>query len=284
MTHDLSAVRRLHYDRILAPGAEPHAWMLVLHGIYGSGRNWASIARRFVRARPEWGCVLVDLRGHGSSTGFQPPHTIEACANDVLELVRGEGIDARAILGHSFGGKVALEYAWHAAIVPDAPHLEQIWVVDSTPAAGTPAGTAWRMLRVLRQHPGPFESREAGIAAVEAEGYARPVAQWMSTNLVSDGAGGLHWRLDADFMEELLRSFYAVDAWDPIDHPPPGCEIHVIKARESSVIDENVQAHIEAAGLATGHVHLHEVDGGHWVNADNPDALQRLLGAHVPLE
>jgi hypothetical protein len=57
----------------------------------------------------------------------------------------------------------------------------------------------------------------------------------------------------------------------------------VIKAHDSSVIGPKVRAHIEAAGLATGRVHLHEVEGGHWLNADNPDALESLLGAHVPL-
>jgi pimeloyl-ACP methyl ester carboxylesterase len=256
--------------------------MLVLHGIYGAGRNWASVARRFVRERPDWGCVLIDLRGHGSSIGFSPPHTVDACADDLLRLVRADGLDARAILGHSFGGKVALRYAWRAATEPDAPHLERVWVIDSTPAVRPPSGSAWQMLRVLRGHPGPFEDRDAGIAAVEAEGYARPVAQWMSTNLVADDGGRLRWRLDADVMEALLRDFFSLDAWDSIEHAPAGCEVHVVKAQESSVIDPEVQARIEAAGLATGAVHLHEVDGGHWVNADNPDALHRLLVEHMP--
>lgn len=35
---------RIHYDRITAPGANPEQWMPLLHGIYGAGRNWASVA------------------------------------------------------------------------------------------------------------------------------------------------------------------------------------------------------------------------------------------------
>src|SRR5690606_18639255 len=55
----------LSHDRVVADGAEPRAWMFVLHGIYGAGRNWASVVRRVVRERPEWGALLVDLRQHG---------------------------------------------------------------------------------------------------------------------------------------------------------------------------------------------------------------------------
>ena len=77
----------LHHDRISADGVEPGRWIVVLHGIFGSGRNWASVARRLVRRRPEWGVLLVDLRLHGASQGLSPPHTIAACAADVDRLV-----------------------------------------------------------------------------------------------------------------------------------------------------------------------------------------------------
>src|SRR5690606_41911913 len=42
-------------------------WMLFLHGILGRRSNWRSFSRRWVAARPGWGAVLVDLRGHGDS-------------------------------------------------------------------------------------------------------------------------------------------------------------------------------------------------------------------------
>ena len=72
---------RLPITRVTAAGGNPERWLLVLHGIYGSGRNWGSIARRLVDARPEWGVLLVDLRLHGGSTsGFEGPHTLAATA------------------------------------------------------------------------------------------------------------------------------------------------------------------------------------------------------------
>jgi pimeloyl-ACP methyl ester carboxylesterase len=267
----------LHHDRLTGDGARPDRWLLVLHGIYGAGRNWASVARRFVRERPEWGAVPVDLPGHGASLPFEPPHTLEASAAELAELVAAEALPAAAILGHSFGGKVALVYARRA---PAA--LERVYVIDSTPDAREPGGSAWDMLAVLRAHPGPFASREAAAEAVAAEGFAPPVAQWMSTNVERGDDAAYRWRLDADVMEALLRDFFRVDAWDVIESPPAGCDIHVVKASESSVLDEEACSRIEAAAARGAAVRLHRVEGGHWLNADNPDALQRILLETMP--
>src|SRR5690349_25137815 len=58
-----------------------------LHGIYGRGRNWAAIARGLAARRPEWASALVDLRLHGASPAFDPPHSVAACAADVRDLI-----------------------------------------------------------------------------------------------------------------------------------------------------------------------------------------------------
>lgn len=277
----------LAHDRITAPGADPQRWMFFLHGIYGAGRNWSSVARRFVRERPEWGAVMIDLRLHGDSQGFPPPHTLEACVDDLKRLALEVGPVPDAVLGHSFGGKVALLYLRDAAVtrgeVGPVRAPERIWVVDSTPAEREPEGSAWTMLAVLRRNPGPFADRSEGIAAVESSGFPNPVAQWMATNLVpTDDGEEMVWRLDANDMEGLLRDFFDTDAWPVVEDPPGSAQVHIIKAEDSSVLPWDACERVEAAGeKADGRVHLHRVPGGHWVNADAPDALHALLVEHI---
>jgi esterase len=104
--------RILNHSRVTAPDSTPERWLLVLHGIYGTGRNWGTIAKRLAEERPGWGVLLVDLRLHGGSTGFEPPHTLGAAADDVDRLVEHLDFHAAAVMGHSFGGKVALLYRW----------------------------------------------------------------------------------------------------------------------------------------------------------------------------
>lgn len=266
----------LAHTRVAAAGREPERWLLVLHGIYGAGRNWGSIARRLVEARPEWGAVLVDLRNHGQSRGFAGPHTIAASAADVDRLVEHLDLHAAAVLGHSFGGKVALLYADH-----HGDELRQVWVVDSTPAVRAPEGTAWEMLESVRSLPPDFGSRDEAVERLIACDYPPGVAQWMAINLEPRG-GRYHWRIDLDAMEEMLRDFFRTDAWPVIEHPPPGVEIHVVKATESNTLDPESVARVEAAARANARVFLHLLEGGHWINTDNPDAVLRLLVETLP--
>lgn len=278
----------LHHEIVEAPGAAPSRQMLLLHGIYGAGRNWGSVARRLVRARPDWRVVLVDLRSHGQSPALAP-HTLACCAADLLDLEDQLGRAADAVLGHSFGGKVALLYARGrgaggalrradvgAPQRPDAPL--QLWIVDSSPGAGRPGGSAWRMLGMLRRHPGPFGSRAEAVDAVASEGFAPLVANWMATNAVRTDTG-LRWRIDPDQMEAYLRDYFRTDAWDVAATPPEGASVHFVRALGSSVLDDAAVRRIRAAARDTGRVFLHEVDGGHWVNTENPEALLGLLVA-----
>jgi len=251
-----------------------------LHGIYGRGRNWAAIARALVARRPGYAAALVDLRLHGASTAFEPPHTLAGCADDVRDLIaRVDGWPAPAdvVVGHSFGGKVAL------SLLADgpAPPLSQVWIVDSTPARGEPAGSAWRMLGVARALPQRVATRAEAIDGLIAGGVAPDVAAWMASNLRRQD-DGLVWALDWEAIEALLRDFFARDLWPIVEAPPPGVALHFIKATQSSRLSEDACARIEAAGRATGRVHLHRVEGGHWVHTDNAEAVTALLADTLP--
>ncbi len=272
-------VSTLAHSTVVAEGAAPACWLYVLHGIFGAGRNWASVARRVVERRPEWGAVLVDLREHGRSRGFPPPHTIAAAAGDVAALVRSTRRPATAVLGHSFGGKVALALARDHALDSG---LAQLWIVDSLPApVPEPQGDAWAMLQLLRRHPGPFADRADALAELEAEGVASGVAQWVSTNLEPGPDGTLEWRLDFDAMEALLRDFFAADLWSVVEQPPDDVRIRFVKASASRVLPPAMAERIRRIGQANGRVDLCTVAGGHWLNADNPQAMVDLLSGHL---
>lgn len=271
MERETLTEKLLHHARLSANGASPKRWLFVLHGVYGAGRNWASVARRAVQAKPEWGALLIDLRQHGASQDFPPPHTVAAAAADLGVLARHLAISVDGVLGHSFGGKVALEYTRQAESPP-----EQLWVIDSTPEAKPPGGSAWEMLSSVRALPDEFASRQEAVHGLEQAGVAKPVAQWMATNLERTDSH-YRWRFDIDAMQALLVDFFDTDSWAVIEDPPAGIQVHVVKAEESSVLSESACQRIEDAGKATGRVYLHRVAGGHWVNADNPDALLALL-------
>ena len=281
----------LHHEVVAKPGTVPDKLMLVLHGIYGSGRNWRAVARRLTAERPDWRVVLVDLRCHGRSRGLPPPNSVQSCADDVLDLEQHLQVRADAVLGHSYGGKVALLHARLRRVGP-----RQLWLIDASPGAGRPGGSAWRMLDMLRRRPGPFSSRKAVRTAVEAEGFSPAMAAWMALNAAPDGdqrtpdgdqRTPAHdqrwtWRLDPGEMEALLRDYFRTDAWSVVEDPPAETMIHVVAATESNVLDTEAAARVQRAATAGRRVAFHEVVGGHWLNADNPQTVSKLLASRLP--
>jgi esterase len=249
--------------------------LILMHGIYGRGRNLQSVARGVIAARPEYACWLVDLPYHGESGPGSHGETVVGLAADVLDWLDAEAIAPTAILGHSYGGKVALAMMSSLTAQP-----LQVWIIDSTPETKPPSGSAWRMLEIIRGLPSTFDTREAVVAAITAAGFDVGVAQWMSTNLVR-GGNGFAWRLDLDVMERLLHDFFHTDMWPIVEAPPAGHEIHFLKASESSALSAGAVARVEAAA-ASGRVHLHHRQGGHWIHAESPAVVTELLVAHLP--
>jgi len=258
--------------RIASP-ARATRTLVMLHGIYGRGRNWQAIAKSLVDARPEYACWLVDLPHHGDSGAGAHGNTVRGLAADVNGWLAAEGLAADAVLGHSFGGKVALAMA-----AAQPARAVEVWVIDSTPDAKPPSGSAWDMLRVIRSLPGRFASRDEAASALVAAGYAPAVGHWMSTNLRREGDEFV-WRLDFGVMEELLRDFFATDLWPAIEHPAPGHHIHVLKASESSVLSAGAIERLEAAPRAQ--VSLHHLQGGHWIHTESPAAVTALIARHL---
>ena len=264
---------QLHQDLVTAPGESPNAWLYVLHGIYGAGRNWVTVARRLTAERPDWGVVLVDLRQHGASQGFAPPHTIAATAQDVLRLAEATGRPITGLLGHSFGGKVALEVARNAPA-----SLVQVWIFDSSPDAGDPRGSAWAMLAHLKTLPPAFDSRDQAVQQLVARGTDAATAQWMATNLERFN-GGLRWRFELPALEAMLQDFFRQDLWSVVERPPRHVRLHFVKASESSVVTAATAKRIEQANPGAG---LRTLQGGHWLNADNPASVVSMLVQDLP--
>ncbi len=90
----------IHYLR--TGGAEQP--LVLLHGLMGSGACWSPLARAL---EDEYDVVMPDARGHGSSAAPLHGYRYEDHASDVIGLIRGLGLSAPILLGHSMGGMTA---------------------------------------------------------------------------------------------------------------------------------------------------------------------------------
>lgn len=98
--------------------------LIILHGLFGSRKNWSHIGQRLAKDRTVY---AVDLRNHGDS-----PHSSDFCYQDLLEDLKGfmdrQKIPKASLLGHSLGGKVAMFFA---QVYPQM--LEKLIVADIAP-------------------------------------------------------------------------------------------------------------------------------------------------------
>jgi pimeloyl-ACP methyl ester carboxylesterase len=248
---------------------------LLCHGILGSRQNWRGFARRLAATLPAWQFVTVDHRNHGDARGAPGPHTLDACANDLVALGAALGRPPEVVVGHSFGGKVALTYAERAS-----PALRQVWVLDASPEAWTPEATRQNevstVLAALDQVPQPLPRRNDVVEILTQRGFSPPLARWMTTNLRREGDGYV-WRFDLPAVHEMLADYLAADLWHVVEAPRPGPEIVVVRAARSDRWTDATLDRLRHAGAAAP-TRLETLrDAGHWVHVDAPEALLAML-------
>ena len=263
----------LAHALVTAPDATPDRFIVFLHGILGSGANWRGFARRLVAARPRWGAVLVDLRLHGDSQEIAPPHTVLACARDVREIVHGLPGPARAVLGHSFGGKVALAFAGEH-------DLDRLFVIDSTPGPREDAHgseSTKHIVELLATLPKELPDRAAFDAFMLAHGISPRTVAWLAMNVRPiPSTTRYKFRVDIAGVRALLADYFAYDAWPVLEHPRGERASFVVVGGRSDVVDAKDRA--RAAACPRCHVEV-LADAGHWVHVDAPDALLAIVTA-----
>lgn len=250
--------------------------MLFVHGILGSRANWRGIARRFVEARPDWGAILVDLREHGDSLGRSAPHSLRAVADDLAELERSLALPIGGAIGHSFGGKVVLEW-----LRSRANRRSEAWVIDASPSPSRPerdtSATA-EVLRTLDTLPRLWASREAFVAALTEAGQPQAIAQWLAMNLRRTDDGKRRFGPELSVIRELIEDYARTDCWDLVEAPPAACSLSLVIGGRSTAVSLPDRKRIERIAMLNSRVSVHLIEGaGHWVHIDAPDALLALL-------
>ena len=87
-------------------GDEKSPPVMIVHGLYGSGKNWGVIAKRL---SDKFFVITVDLRNHGDSPWLDT-HNYHVMADDLVEVINSLNIKPN-IIGHSMGGKAAMVLA-----------------------------------------------------------------------------------------------------------------------------------------------------------------------------
>lgn len=234
----------------------------ILHGLFGSGRNWRSIAQQLaVRHR----VLTFDLRNHGAS-GWAARMSYGDMVEDLRASLRERGIGHVALLGHSMGGKVAMLMALlHPA------EADRLIVVDIAPAANPPNLLAY--VRAMRAADLRGVTRRGEVDARLTEAIPDPAERaFLLQNLVIDN-GDAHWRVN---LEAIEREFPEIVGFPepPVGTAYPQPALFIAGVRSDYIRPE----HEPAIRRLFPQAQIVRIEGaGHWVHAEQPQAFLRTL-------
>ncbi|KAI7881504.1 Alpha/Beta hydrolase protein [Mucor mucedo] len=107
-------------------GNQTKAPLIICHGLFGSKQNWKSLAKN-INEQTQSPVYTVDARNHGNSPHVEP-HTYGLMAQDILKLIKDEGLENPMLMGHSMGGKVMMDVALNQPELPS-----KLIVIDMPP-------------------------------------------------------------------------------------------------------------------------------------------------------
>ncbi len=236
--------------------------LVILHGLFGTLDNWQTLARRWAE---EHTVFLVDLRNHGRS-----PHldamTYPLMAADLKTFLEEKFVFQTHLLGHSMGGKVAMQFALD---YPDM--MEKLVVVDIAPKPYN------------HGHNAVFDAFNAVDPATltdrsEAEELMRPhvpeddVRLFLLKNLSRSKDGGFAWKMNLAVIERDYPHIIAGMNEDATAFEGP--TLFVRGADSDYVSDGDLPAIHRFFPAAT----LETIAGaGHWIHAQQPEVLYEMV-------
>ena len=235
--------------------------IVILHGLFGSSDNWASIGRELEK---DHDVLLVDQRDHGRS-----PHTNEVnyglMADDVQRLVTGLGLKDIVLVGHSMGGKTAM---WFAHRWPGL--VKHLVGVDMGPRE-YPISNQAPIIEALLTSDLDRKTSRKEVDEHLARYVPEPGVRQFLLKSFAKGESGWGWRFNVPALE---RNYANIMGWPDDERRFEGATL-VIKGGDSDyMLPEYTGAAMAQFPAAKARV----IAGtGHWLHAEKPVLFNKLV-------
>jgi len=227
--------------------------LIILHGLFGSSDNWFSLSKIFAE---KYKVYVIDQRNHGQSP-HDPVHDYNALTDDLNEFIEDHKIEKPIIIGHSMGGKTAMNFA-----IRFPEKLSKLIVVDIVPKA----------------YPVHHDSILKGLNAInldqlESRGQADEilspfipepaVRQFLLKNLARNSSQNFEWRINIPVLEAHIDDMGTALQYEGQFN---GETLFIVGSKSNYFEpgdDDIIKSYFPKAEITT-------LDTGHWVQAENP--------------
>ncbi len=237
---------------------------MILHGVFGSLDNWATVSKEIADAG--YAVYLLDQRNHGRS-----PHseefTYEAMAADLSEFIKDHSLENPVLIGHSMGGKTVMQYAM---AYPGT--YDKLVIVDIGIKAYPPHHAS--LIEGMNALPlAEIESRQQADELFSAHEPIKAVRQFLLKNLYRTEEDTFEWRFNLPILSsDIEKVGVEIPNLRTVTEPTL-----FIKGALSPYIKEpdweSIQELFPNSELVT------IPNAGHWVHAEQPKAfVEELTG------
>jgi esterase len=255
---------RLFYRKI---GEGPP--LIILHGLFGSSDNWLTIAKKISTS---FTVYLPDQRNHGLSP-HDEIHNYDSMSNDLYDLVTELDLKKFFLAGHSMGGKTAMKFAmkWPEMI-------QGLMIADISPS-----GDRKNNAQVYNEYYEILRSiTDTDISKAESRTYvdkllaeripSGKVRSLILKNLQRDENKKFVWKLNA---WALLNNLDKIMEGLPFTQQITGFPVLFLKGENSEyILKEDYNSITRLFPAAEIRVIK---NAGHWLHADNPEAVSEAL-------
>lgn len=235
--------------------------VVILHGLFGSSRNWGNIAQAMAG---EARMVSFDLPNHGASPWVESM-TYPAMAAAVAEEIAALGAPV-TVLGHSMGGKVAMCLALTR---PDL--VARLMVIDIAPVPYRHGYS--HLIHALLAAPVAGATRRSEIDAGLAGAIPDPALRGFLLQNLERGEDGYRWRPNLAGLDRAMADILDFPVFaEGTRYQGP---VRVLAGARSDYVRDNGRA---AIARLFPRARIENVDGaGHWLHAERPDVVIAAL-------
>jgi pimeloyl-ACP methyl ester carboxylesterase len=234
--------------------------IIILHGLFGMLDNWQTIAKKLAK---EYMVVLVDQRDHGKSAHTEE-FNYQLLAEDLREFMEENWMHEAHIIGHSMGGKTAMQFA-----MENSDMIEKLIIVDIGPKA-YPArhDTIFKALREVEID--KVKTREEVEDSISKYIDDKGVRLFLMKNLQRKKEGGFRWKMNLELLyKEYPNIIDTIKSDGTVD-----VETLFIYGSKSNYI---VPSEIEDIKKIFPQSTFEQVDAGHWIHAEKPEEMLELV-------
>lgn len=231
--------------------------LIVLHGLFGTLDNLKTVARQLSET---YRVFLVDLPAHGGSDTPSPLNL--ATMADALEaFIKAQELSNVAILGHSLGGKVAMELALSS---PDL--ISKLIVADIAPVAYERRHDS--IIDGLKSVPLTNTTRQEADQSLAKEIEETGVRSFLMKSFARDGENW-QWKFDLDSLAQSYDNLIKGNRQGVFDKPT----LFIIGGNSNYVLPQ----HSEEITARFPKVAPKVIQGtGHWLHAEKPSAFVKI--------